>query len=116
MSTVKTDRRSLNIDAGAIARLLDRRRKLLRAMDAAVTQLALDVGVPAVGENVVTGEIDDGVATVDFVLPGPGCGRITRDDPKGPHFASSANRIGVARENDRFVAFIKKGTCQAQPD
>src|SRR5262249_43254218 len=74
-SAVKTDRRPLNIDTGAIARLLDRRRKLLRAMDAAVTQLALDLGVPAVGENIVTGEVDDGIATVDFVLPGSGRGR-----------------------------------------
>ena len=102
--------------AGAFVRLLDRGRQLFGTVHAAVAELAFDVAVPAVGKDVVTGEIHDGITAVDFVLPVAGCRWIARNDSKRPHLTPAPNGVGVARKDDGFMTVIEKCIRQAKAD
>ena len=110
LRTVVADRRALDEDLGTRSGLLDRGDQLLGAVDPAVANLALDLRVPAVGEDVVAGQVDDRVAAVDLLLPAARRRRIARDDLVRPHRAVAADLVGIPRQDDRLMAVIQQAT------
>ncbi len=93
--TVETDRRTLHVNLGTRSCLLDRGDDLLRAVDPAVAELALDLRVPSVGEDVVTGQVDDRITAVDLLLPWAGFRRVASDDLIGPHRGIAADVVSI---------------------
>ena len=69
VGTVIADRGRLDKDLGPVAGLPDGRDNLFDGINPAIPDLALDLGVPSLGEKVMTRQADNRVATVNLVLP-----------------------------------------------
>ena len=80
MRAVIADRRGLHQDAGFLAGLADGGHHVIGAMNPTIADLPLDLGIPAVGEKVMTGKIDNGVATVNLILPAAFGRRVALND------------------------------------
>ena len=113
---VIADRRALHEDLGLGLRLPDRRDDLLGRVDPAVADLRLDGRAPALREDVVAGEIDDGVAAVDLVLPAARRRRVARDDLVGPHRRIPPDLVRAPGKDHGMVSRLEERPRQVAAD
>ncbi len=113
---VVADGRPLDEDRRGLLRLGDGRHEVLGRVDAAVADRPLHGGIPAVGEDVVPGQVDDRVAALEADLPAAGLRRVARDDLEEAHRVLAADGVGAARQDDRLVAALDQPPDQVPAD
>ncbi len=116
MRAVIADRGPLHEDLGTVRGILDRGDQVLRAVDTAITDLAFDLGTPALGKDAVAGQVNDHIAAVNFFLPSTRDGGIARDHLIRPHLGISPDDIGVSGQYHRMMARAQKGFGQLAAD
>ena len=101
---VKADGRGLNQRFGSVFGVCDGRGDVLRGEHATVTNLVLDGRIPALGEEIMARQVDDGVAPFQAHLPGTRHGRVALDDLNALHGTGPTDFVGPAGKNHRLVA------------
>ena len=109
---VVADGRALHEDPGADGGGFDGEDRILGAVNPAIADLPLDLRVPALAEQVVTGQIDHRVTSVDRPFPASADGGISTDDLRALELRFEAGLLRSAGEDDRHVSAIQETTGQ----
>ena len=97
MRAVVADRRGLHQDTRFLAGPVDGGYYVIGAVNPAIADLSLDLGIPALGEKVMTSKIDNGVATVNLILPAAFGRGVALDDLIMPELGFAPDHVGVPR-------------------
>ncbi len=89
---------------------------MIGTVDPAIADLSLDFGIPAVDEKIMTGKIDDSVATVNLLLPAAFRRGVALDDLVLAKLGLAPDHVGVPREDHRVVSVIQQPAGQVATD